>query len=119
MNKIDWKMVIREIMERLFLTQKEVAERCGVSPQSVSNWLNDVRRPGIYAKKKLMEILHSESDRISRNNKMIGKLMGDSGSADVKKLVNLFVAMDKSRRDELLKFAKRKSRKAKPGSKAG
>ena len=47
----DWSALVTRIQERMFLSQLDIADRCGVARQTVSAWMNKRRAPGLYAKR--------------------------------------------------------------------
>jgi transcriptional regulator with XRE-family HTH domain len=55
--KMDWPQAVTFILDELFFAQKELADKCNVTQQSISNWKMGVRSPGPYAKRRLAEIL--------------------------------------------------------------
>ena len=59
-KKINWNLVVDELLGNMFLSQKELARRCKVSQQSVSNWQNRTLSPGIRAKRMISEFAQKE-----------------------------------------------------------
>ena len=57
MEEIDWPKLTDDLLEEMVITQSDLAERCQVTQQSISNWKNGVRCPGGYAREKLFELL--------------------------------------------------------------
>ncbi|MCM8531249.1 MAG: helix-turn-helix domain-containing protein [Lentisphaeraceae bacterium] len=57
MKDIDWARLTDDVLGSLVLTQNDLASRCKVTKQSISNWKNGLRSPGIFAREKLMELL--------------------------------------------------------------
>ena len=55
------KIILKALLDGNIMSQKEFGQKCGVSAQTVSNWLNDVRNPG------LMADMMSISRRLPRN----------------------------------------------------
>ncbi|OGV66935.1 MAG: hypothetical protein A3K19_03640 [Lentisphaerae bacterium RIFOXYB12_FULL_65_16] len=55
-ESIDWGGVVNAILDRLLLTQGELAERCGVSQQTVSAWKTGGRSPGRSAQRRLSQL---------------------------------------------------------------
>lgn len=53
---VDWAGVVGAILERLLLTQSELAERCKVAQQTVSAWKTNDRVPGRYAQRVLVQL---------------------------------------------------------------
>lgn len=52
-RRTDWGSLVTHIQERLYVSQLEIAERCGVARQTVSAWVHHRRQPGLYAKREL------------------------------------------------------------------
>ena len=67
MRAFDWQKLVSKILEDLLLSQSELAELCHVSQQAVSSWKNGMRIPGIYARRKLLEIVKGASAKNSEN----------------------------------------------------
>jgi transcriptional regulator with XRE-family HTH domain len=63
--KMDWSQVVTFILDELFFSQKELADKCNVTQQSISNWKQKVRSPGPYPKRRLCEILGNGGARAS------------------------------------------------------
>jgi transcriptional regulator with XRE-family HTH domain len=63
--KMDWPQAVTFVLDELFFSQKELADKCNVTQQSISNWKQKVRSPGPYAKRKLCEILGNGGARAS------------------------------------------------------
>ena len=57
MKNIDWAKLTDDLLESMVVTQTALADRCKVTQQSISNWKNGVRSPGIYARQKLRELI--------------------------------------------------------------
>jgi len=55
-NKRTWAKATVTIMDRLRLTQTELAERCEVAQQSVSGWKMGTRKPGRSAQRHLVRL---------------------------------------------------------------
>ena len=53
---MDWAGVVLAILDRLLLTQAELAARCKVAQQTVSGWKTGVRTPGRYAQRQLVQL---------------------------------------------------------------
>ncbi len=74
-NSETWKTALRELLDGNLLTQKELGDMCGVSAQSVSNWMNDVRNPGIFAKRKIVKIIRETGSQMKRNHNLLDSLL--------------------------------------------
>jgi len=50
---IDWARLVEDLLETNVWTQKKLAGKCEVTQQTISNWSNRVRSPGLYARHEL------------------------------------------------------------------
>jgi transcriptional regulator with XRE-family HTH domain len=57
MEKLDWSRLTDDLLENMVVTQTDLAEKCKVTQQSISNWKNGVRSPGRYARDKLFQLM--------------------------------------------------------------
>ena len=55
MKNIDWANLVVAIMDRLIISQAELAKRCKVAQQTVSTWKKGTRTPSVFARRQLME----------------------------------------------------------------
>jgi transcriptional regulator with XRE-family HTH domain len=55
-STVDWGKVVLAILDRLLLTQAELAARCKVAQQTVSGWKTGARTPGRYAQRQLVQL---------------------------------------------------------------
>ncbi|MEI8078704.1 MAG: hypothetical protein WCH61_03625 [bacterium] len=55
-STVDWGKVVLAILDRLLLTQAELAARCKVAQQTVSGWKTGARMPGRYAQRQLVQL---------------------------------------------------------------
>lgn len=53
---MDYSTLLKDIREKLLLTQTELAEKLGVSFASVNRWENSRTEPTIKAKRKIREL---------------------------------------------------------------
>ena len=110
MKKIDWHLLVRELLEGLFLSQQDLAERCRVSQQSISNWKNKTRNPGIFAKQKLFELAQKEKIDLSKYETdsardVITRYLEKNKGKELVRMFELYQRMSRSSRVKLLKFA--------------
>lgn len=61
MEDLDWSRLTVDLLENLVVTQTDLADKCMVTQQSISNWKNGVRTPGSFARQKLFEMLDESS----------------------------------------------------------
>jgi len=114
-KRIDWAETIVEIQEKMFLSQAEVAEKCGVVQQTVSTWKNRMRSPGYAAKRKLLHLLaeetnggrHNMTNMISKsfNNNSEGKSR-NGNDTEIREIVHISNSLSSADRQKILDFAK-------------
>jgi transcriptional regulator with XRE-family HTH domain len=56
MQSIDWAKLIMAILDRLVISQGELAKRCRVAQQTVSTWKKGKNPPGVSARRRLMQL---------------------------------------------------------------
>ena len=110
MKKIDWHLLVRELLEGLFLSQQDLAERCRVSQQSISNWKNRTRNPRIFAKQKLYELAQKEKIDLSKYETdsardTITKYLEKNKGKELIRMFELYQKMSRRARINLLKYA--------------
>lgn len=109
-SKFNWAQLVTYILEELFFSQRELAEHCNVTQQSVSNWKMNVRLPGAFAKRKLSEIANKAGVRIysfaNENDR-------DEDSPDVTlhELTDIYNELPLLTRNTVLEFARFLSQK--------
>lgn len=69
MEELDWSRLTDDLLENLVVTQTDLAEKCMVTQQSISNWKNGIRSPGPFARNKLFELLNESS--LSRDSYLL------------------------------------------------
>ena len=107
-KKIDWHLLAKEMLQGF--TQQELAERCKASQQSVSNWKNKTRNPGIFAKRKLFELAQKKGIDLSKYEIVspkdsIKKQLAKSQGKDLVRIFELYQKMSRSSKVKLLKCA--------------
>jgi transcriptional regulator with XRE-family HTH domain len=55
-KNIDWARLVGAIMDRMIISQAELAKRCKVAQQTVSTWKKGTRTPNVYARRQLMTL---------------------------------------------------------------
>ena len=108
-KKIDWHLLVRELLEGLFLSQQDLAERCRVSQQSISNWKNRTRNPGIFAKQKLFELAQKEKIDLSKYETdsardTITRYLEKNKGKELVRMFELYRKMSKSARINFLRY---------------
>ena len=65
MKEYIWPDLIRDIISNLRLTQCQLADKCMVTQQSISNWKKGIRKPGMYAQDKIFSLAKDAKLEIS------------------------------------------------------
>lgn len=123
-STVDWAGVVAAVLDRLLLTQTELAERCKVAQQTVSGWKTGARTPGRYAQRRLVELAH-EAGVPEPNPPYASEVAPALGSADQSpakpgtgkgadaalkaEWVRLLEALSEAERRELLDYARFKA----------
>lgn len=105
-SKIDWSQLVTFILEELFFSQKELAEHCNVTQQSISNWKMKVRSPGPYAKRKLTEIAENSGIRLSSFKIGYDPATATTPDVALQELIEIYNSLPLQARDTLLEFAR-------------
>jgi transcriptional regulator with XRE-family HTH domain len=102
----DWSKLVVRIQERMFLSQLDIADRCGVARQTVSAWTNNRRGPGLYAKRALLE-LAAEAGVLDESEAPAGVMPGEHDELrDARQLHTLLKQMTPESREEVLEYAR-------------
>jgi len=113
MKDVDWKSFVAELLDKLILTQGELAERLGSAQQTVSNWKNGSRKPGRYAIRKLLPL----ASEAGLNLKKYGieeyehkpseiQKISEGKEAGLSTLINLYKKMPADKKRQIVEFAK-------------
>lgn len=105
-KKIDWSKIVIFLLDELFFAQKELAEVCNVTQQSVSNWKNKVRDPSPQAKRKLIEMLDGKEIRINTFYSDYDPKQQIEKDDSVKELFELYHAIPKQKKEFILELAR-------------
>lgn len=57
-------MRLKQLREAAGMTQRELGDRVGVSPQAVAQWETGVKRPSVANLTKLADVLETSTDAI-------------------------------------------------------
>lgn len=102
----NWKTSLRELLDDNLLTQKELAVKCRVSAQTISNWLNDVRNPGLFAKRKIMKLIRETGSQMKSNSDLLHSLEPEADTG-VERIAELFSGMTDDQVRKLIKMAEK------------
>jgi transcriptional regulator with XRE-family HTH domain len=109
-KKIDWHLLTRELLDGLFLSQHDLADRCRVSQQSISNWKNNTRNPGIFAKQMLFKLAQKEGVDLSKyetdsSREAITKYLEKNKGKELLRMFELYQKMSRRARIKLVRYA--------------
>jgi len=109
-KKIDWHLLTRELLDGLFLSQHDLAARCRVSQQSISNWKNNTRNPGIFAKQMLFKLAQKEGVDLSKyetdsSREAITKYLEKNNGKELLRMFELYQKMSRRARIKLVRYA--------------
>ena len=103
--KINWSNLVIYILEDLYFSQKELAELCNVTQQSISNWKMQVRSPGPYAKRKLTEIAEANGISLSNFRKIDSSQKEISKDGKLLELIEAYHELSQDDTELLIEFA--------------
>ena len=103
-----WRAAISTLLEENLMTNWELAEKCGVSAQTVSNWLNNVRNPGVFAKRKIMKLIRETEYQRTKDGNLLGSLLPASNpDSEKEQLEEMLGGMTPEQIRKLLKAAEK------------
>ncbi|MFA6293214.1 MAG: hypothetical protein WC637_15620 [Victivallales bacterium] len=116
-KRIDWNLLVMEMLEGMLLTEKELAKRCKVSQQCVSTWKIRTRKPGPYAKRKLAEIAREVKLDLNRyetdtTKDAIVKFLENNHTHELAEMFDLYRKISCEDKIKLLKYANTLAKKA-------
>lgn len=108
-KELDWHLLTKDLMDGLFLNQQKLAEYCKVSQQSISNWKNKTRKPGVYAKQKLFELARKEKIDLGKyelagSMSSIAKYLEKGNGKEIVRLLDIYQKMSKGARVKFLRY---------------
>ena len=95
-----WRAAVKALLDGNIISQKEFARQCGVSAQTVSNWLSALRNPGVPARRKIIKLIEKSQGRVRKNRKMLSALPVNVGYK--KKLMEIIPSMTEDECREIL-----------------
>ncbi|HBC88782.1 MAG TPA: hypothetical protein DCZ94_17710 [Lentisphaeria bacterium] len=109
-KKIDWSLLVRDVLATCFMSQQELAEYCGKSQQCVSTWLNGSRKPGPRPRGRLLELagenqIDAGSYGIISGAGTLRRYLGGRESDELARIFSLYIKMSKQNRKKFLKYA--------------
>jgi len=58
--KTNWSKIVNVILNELLYSREELATICQVQGQTIPNWQTGKNKPGVFARRKMIEILNTE-----------------------------------------------------------
>jgi transcriptional regulator with XRE-family HTH domain len=108
-KKLDWNLLVADLLDGLLISQQDLSERCGVSQQSISNWKNRARNPGISAKQMLFKIAQKENTDLSKYETdsardAITKFLEKNKGKELVRMFELYQKMSKRARVDFVRY---------------
>jgi transcriptional regulator with XRE-family HTH domain len=108
-KKLDWNLLVADLLDGLLLSQQDLSERCGVSQQSISNWKNRTRNPGVFAKQMLFKIATEENIDLGKYGTdsardAITKFLEKNKGKELVRMFELYRKMSKRARVDFLRY---------------
>lgn len=63
---MDYQLIVRELREKLILSQQEFADLLGVSFASINRWENGKHEPTIKVKRKIVELCKENGIEVNK-----------------------------------------------------
>ncbi len=101
-----WRAAVKALLDGNILSQKEFAQQCGVSGQTVSNWLSSIRSPGVPARRRIMKLIEQSQGQVKKNRNMLLGAVTVTYSYK-KQLAQIISTMTEDQSKTLLKLAKK------------
>ena len=102
----DWAALVARVQERLYLSQLEIAARCGVARQTMSAWMHGRRVPGLFAKRTLLSLAAEAGVLDTKELPGEPPEAGAGGGAEFRQLRALLGQISPESRREVLEFAR-------------
>ncbi len=115
MQSIDWTKLIVAILDRLVISQGELAGRCKVAQQTVSTWKKGKSPPGVSARRKLMQLANEAGLNLTYFTRTPSYMQTDKNntyehvselSKDIMEFANLFQMLPAHIQEEIREFAR-------------
>lgn len=121
MRIIDWHLLAGELIRTRNFSRQELAGRCGVSHQSVSNWINRTVKLKPATKRKLLKIAGEEGVDIAKFRTSpaeyeIPKHLEKSSAKDLARIFEFYMKISPASRVELLRYVNTLLEAEKPSS---
>lgn len=105
-SQYDWEKMVSFILRELFFSQRELAEHCKVTQQSISYYKQNIRKPGPYSKKRLLEILVQSGINPSIFLIDPSSTVEFPSDKKLKELINIYTEIPLASKIALLEFAR-------------
>ncbi len=114
--KYNWPAMVMDMRDSGFMIQEEMAERFNVSQQSISNWLNGTRNPGIRSIPKLLKLARDIGLDVGKYvsdpaKDRIGRYVEKHSGRELIRIFDLFARMSRGDRKKFLLEAERLSKR--------
>ena len=109
LKKLNWNLIVKDLLEGLFLSQQELAKFCKVSQQVVSFWKNGHRNPGIFAKQILLKLSQKKNINLSKyetdsERDLVLNYFKKNKGKEFIRMLNLYNKMSKISKIKFLKY---------------
>ena len=108
--KYNWSVLVREIQDTMFMSQTEIASKCKVSQQSISNWMNGTRNPGPFATSELLKLATEAGIDISKHEAHpafdgISAYLKKNKGRELVRIFELYSRMSQTNKKRFIKYA--------------
>ena len=108
--KYNWSLLVKEIQDTVFMSQTEMAAKCKVSQQSISNWMSGTRNPGSVATSELLKLATEAGIDISKHEANpaldgINGFMKKNEGRELVRIFELYSRMSQTNKKKFIKYA--------------
>jgi transcriptional regulator with XRE-family HTH domain len=108
--KYNWPLLVKEIQDKMFMSQQQMADKCKVSQQSVSYWMTGDRNPGPIAIIELLKMTKDAAIDINKPEadpafKGLSCYLKKNKGRELVKILELYSRMSGVNKKKFLKYA--------------
>ena len=103
MKYLNWCCLVDDLQRILVMNQTQLAEKCKVTQQSVSNWKTGLRSPGVYARSVLRDLC--KEAKIKSDSYKVSHYQQSDLPEDILAFAELLMVLPKRKRDKIMDMA--------------
>jgi len=103
MDKVNWPNVVNFILDECYYEQKDLAEACNVTQQTVSNWKSKLQQPSPEVEQVLTDILTEAGLKVDT---FIDKPDVKITDKELLELITIFSDLSSNKQTSVIEFAR-------------